>query len=679
MAAIGDLVATLRMNTKPFKAGAGRARKILGRLAGMMTALAPLTGAAAFAGIVRSGETFNQKMRQSLAIMGDVSDAMKGDMREAAFDVASATRFSAAAAAESYYFLASAGLDAAQSIAALPQVAAFAQAGNFDMATATDLATDSQSALGLTVKDSAANLVNMTRVTDVLTAANTMANASSLQFSEALTNKAGPALRSVNKDIEEGVAVLAALADQGIKGQEAGTGLAIVMRDLQTKAIKNKSAFAAQGVSVYDSSGKMNNMADIMGDLEKATGSMNDMQKKAALLAMGFSDKSMHSMMALMGTSEKIREYENQLRQAGGTTQEVADKQLTPLQKLWAKIGSASTQGGVMMVNAINSVINYVGSFSDSFATAGTAIASAWSETWTLIANTASAVFQYIGVSANGFEENIRGGLEAIAGFFDTLAFTVRNFGNIAKMAINNLVLSALEAFPQMENPITNVAEAFISTWAGVKAFFGSIVGNIIGGLKEIKNFGLAVGAAIQSLWESMSSGDFAGAASAAGDAFINTLAKQKDVIAPNAFAAFRDAAEEAGTKFRDNVKKSGGLGGALKKANTQILEDIANDETARTLLRKREQGGTPQAAFKAAGINGAGKSGAGKSGVIGEKDKLPKALMAGSKEAMNRIMRSGKTSKQEKDVQATAEHTKRTADATEEMVQNRAAEYSIP
>ena len=50
----------------------------------------------------------------------------------------------------------------------------------------------------------------MTKVSDVLVKANTLANASVLQFAESLTNKAAAALVNVNKSMEEGVAVLAA-------------------------------------------------------------------------------------------------------------------------------------------------------------------------------------------------------------------------------------------------------------------------------------------------------------------------------------------------------------------------------------------------------------------------------------------------------------------------------------
>jgi TP901 family phage tail tape measure protein len=290
-------------------------------------------GLAVFGGLaVKSFASFDDAMTQSTAIMGNLSDDMKTKMSDAAREMARTTTFSATEAAKSFYFLASAGLDAESSIMALPKVAKFAQAGMFDMALATDLLTDAQSALGLTIRnDAVANMNNMVRVSDVLVKANTLANASVEQFSTALTNKAGAAMKAVGMDIEEGVAVLAAFADQGIKSEEAGTQFGIVLRDLQTKALANTEQFAKYGVTVFDSTGELRNMADIIADVEGALDGQSDATKKQTLLAMGFSDKSVASMMALIGTSDSIREYEEQLRLASGTTEEIAAKQLTSL------------------------------------------------------------------------------------------------------------------------------------------------------------------------------------------------------------------------------------------------------------------------------------------------------------------------------------------------------------
>jgi TP901 family phage tail tape measure protein len=313
------------------KRGIKAAEQQLGGLAKAAGVALAVVGAAMVGIGVKSVQEFAKfdgALTKSKAIMGELSDTMQNEMSDAAREVAKVTVFSAEQAAESFFFLASAGLSAEASIAALPQVAQFAQAGMFDMARATDLLTDAQSALGLTVDDASENLKNMAQVSDVLVRANTLANASVEQFSTALTTKAGAALRSLGKDVEEGVAVLAAFADQGIKGELAGTQLAIVLRDLTTKAINNKDAFAEMGISVFDSNGEMKNLGDIVGNLEVALAGMSDETQKATLLQLGFSDKSLASLQALLGTSDAIKLYESELRSASGFTRDVAERQL---------------------------------------------------------------------------------------------------------------------------------------------------------------------------------------------------------------------------------------------------------------------------------------------------------------------------------------------------------------
>jgi TP901 family phage tail tape measure protein len=280
---------------------------------------------------VKAFADFDAEMTKSLAIMGNVSDALQDDMSDAAREVAKTTTFSAKEAAESYFFLASAGLDAAQSIAALPKVAAFAQAGMFDMATATDLLTDAQSALGLTSDDAADNLENMARLSDVLIKANTLANASVQQFSEALTNKAAASMRSLNIETEEGVAVLAVFADQGIKGSQAGTTFNATIRGLTNGVQRNAAEFARLNVEVFNAEGEMNNMADIVGQLETALGGLSVEQQRAELTALGFTEETLAGTLALIGNSEAIRTYQEDLQNAAGTTEDVANNQLQTL------------------------------------------------------------------------------------------------------------------------------------------------------------------------------------------------------------------------------------------------------------------------------------------------------------------------------------------------------------
>ena len=346
----------------------------LGLAAGGAAAGVALIGAGIKAS-VGAFASFDDKLNQSLAIMGDVTNAMRSDMSNAARELAKVTRFSADEAAESYFFLASAGLDAEQAIAALPGVASFAQAGMFDMALATDLLTDAQSSLGLTVDDAAQNMLNMTRVSDVFVKANTLANTSVQQVSEAITNKLGASLRAYNIDLEEGVAVLAVYADQGLKGAAAGESFNIVLRDLKKAASENSAAFAEAGVAVFDSNGNFRNMADIVGDLTGAFGGLSVEQQTHLANQLGFQDRSFKNIQLLLGQSDAIREYEKGLLSAGAITKEVADKQMESFAAQMDVIKSRLTDVGIGLGEKLApSVLDAAKAFADFVESVGPSI-----------------------------------------------------------------------------------------------------------------------------------------------------------------------------------------------------------------------------------------------------------------------------------------------------------------
>lgn len=354
MPVIGNLIVNYIASTLGFERGTRKVQAGLSavQLSALRTgaSLAAMAGGALFLKLVRDGEMFSRKMRNSLAIMEKQSVETQQRMSAAAFKVAADTKASASEAAEAYFFLASAGLKAEEAIAALPVVGAFAQAGMFDLSLATDLLTDAQSALGLTIKgDALKNMENMIFVGDNLVKANTQANASVQQFSESLTTKAAPAMRILNIELEEGLAVLAVFADQGVKGAEAGTAFQIVLRELTLKAILNKKAFKEAGIEVFDATGKFNNLADIVEQLEKRMEGASDETQKMRLSMLGFTNKSIAFVQSLIGMSDKIRTFEEGQRSAGGTMQDVADNQLTAMQKGMEELGAESTKLGNLL------------------------------------------------------------------------------------------------------------------------------------------------------------------------------------------------------------------------------------------------------------------------------------------------------------------------------------------
>lgn len=335
---IGDLFVRLGVDLTALHTNLDSAEKRVERfgtqlffLGSRITAGVSLPMTAALGVVGKFGMDFDKAMTESLAIMDSVGPKVRSEMEGVAKSLVDITKFSATEGAEGFYHLASAGLDAATQMGALPVVARFAQAGVMDLAKATEFLAGAQAAMSDGTESAAVKVAQMARVADVLTLANNRALGTIQDFAEALTNKAGAALRQTHKDIEEGVAVLAAYASQNIKGKNAGQQLWMVIRDLGTYALKNADAFRKHQIAVFDATGAMRNMADIIGDIEKATVKMSDAQRAAMFIELGLPLRSVAATKALLGYSEAIREHEKALRNAAGTTQQVADNQMQAL------------------------------------------------------------------------------------------------------------------------------------------------------------------------------------------------------------------------------------------------------------------------------------------------------------------------------------------------------------
>lgn len=277
---------------------------------------------------------FDRALQSSLAVLEKVDANMRKQLGDTALQVSRELNMSAEDLAKAYYFLASAGYNAEQSIKALPAVALFAKAGMMDLQKATEILTQAQAALGLRLEDPVENLGQMVRLMDAISAGANESQATIEEFTDALTNKSGASLRLFNKDAEEGLAILAVFADQGIKGRIAGERLDIFIRQVTQAAIKHKEVFKQYGIEVFDATtGRMKNFADIAEDLTNALGGLSDEQQVVALQQLGFQVRTVAVVKSVIGMQDEIRKYEKLMREANGTTRTMADE----IMKSWAE------------------------------------------------------------------------------------------------------------------------------------------------------------------------------------------------------------------------------------------------------------------------------------------------------------------------------------------------------
>jgi len=145
MTTVKSLLVKFGTNTAALEAGFKKADKFVDKhsakfkKAGRAMTIAGGAIIGVMGGVVKAYASFDHKLNESLAIMGDVSDDMRKRMGDAAKEMSEKSTYAAKDLAQAYFYLASAGMDAEQSISALPAVTKFAQAGAFNLADATDL------------------------------------------------------------------------------------------------------------------------------------------------------------------------------------------------------------------------------------------------------------------------------------------------------------------------------------------------------------------------------------------------------------------------------------------------------------------------------------------------------------------------------------------------------------
>ena len=264
---------------------------------------------------IEVGQTFEKSMSNVQAISGATADEMQL-LNDTAKEFGSSTQFSASEAADALGYMALAGWDAKTSASALGGVLDLAAASGMELASASDMVTDYMSAFNITADKSA-------YFADVLAYAQGNANTTAAGLGEAFKNCAAN-LNAAGQDFETTTALLSMMANQGLKGSEAGTALTAVMRDMTAKMKDGKIAIGDTSVEVMDANGNYRDMTDILADVEKAVGGMGDAERATALQSTFTSDSIKGLNLILNAGVGEAAKFEDELRKSGGTAQKMA-------------------------------------------------------------------------------------------------------------------------------------------------------------------------------------------------------------------------------------------------------------------------------------------------------------------------------------------------------------------
>ena len=319
---------------------------------------------------IKVGSDFESAMSNVAAISGATGDDLQM-LKDTAKEMGATTQFSATEAANALSYMALAGWDANQSAAALPGVLNLAAASGMELASASDMVTDYMSAFGMSCEQSG-------YFADMLAYAQSNANTTAELLGESYKNCAAN-MAAAGQDVETTTSLLAMMANQGLKGSEAGTALAAVMRDLTAKMSDGAIKIGDTSVAVQDANGNYRDLTDILQDVESATNGMGDAEKAAALSSTFTADSIKGLNLILNAGVSNAADFENQLRNSGGTAENMANVMNDNLAGAMKSLQSRAEAFGiavyesfsVQLKDAVNAAADALGSLTDAFETGG--------------------------------------------------------------------------------------------------------------------------------------------------------------------------------------------------------------------------------------------------------------------------------------------------------------------
>lgn len=296
--------------------------------------------------VIELGQNFTSTMSEVSAISGATGEDFE-KLEACAREYGATTVFSASNAAEALKYMSLAGWDADQSTSALGGVLNLAAASGMELGAASDMVTDYLSAFAMEAGDAA-------YFADLLSYAQSHSNTTAEALGEAYKNCAAN-LNAARQDVETVTSLLEGMANQGYKGSEAGTAMAAIMRDITNGMKDGAIKIGETSVAVMDAQGNFRDLTDILTEVEAATNGMGDAERAVALSSTFTADSTKGLNLILNEGMGNIAGYEEELRGASGSAEEMANIMNDNLSGDVAAMNSAFEELGLKIYDALES------------------------------------------------------------------------------------------------------------------------------------------------------------------------------------------------------------------------------------------------------------------------------------------------------------------------------------
>jgi TP901 family phage tail tape measure protein len=283
---IGELYGELNLDRAPFTKGLaeggrqfeGFGKDLLGKAAGLAAGLGLTMGAVDIVKKIGEIGISFQDMGNTFQAVSGATSAQMAEMGKRAIDLGndlSLPTTSATDAEAAMVELAKGGLSVADSMAAAKGVLELSTAAQVDTATAATYAADALNTFHLRGSDAV-------MVADLLAGA---ANASSGGISDMALSlqQAGSVFAAAHVPIADVVTLISEMAQNGIRGSDAGTSLKTMMLALQTPSKQQAVLMKELNIQLYDNHGAMRNFRDIIADTQGPLSKLTQAQRDHAL------------------------------------------------------------------------------------------------------------------------------------------------------------------------------------------------------------------------------------------------------------------------------------------------------------------------------------------------------------------------------------------------------------
>ena len=368
---LGTATGRIVIDASGVQKGIGKATQGLGLFTKSALGLTgALVGGAGIAAAIKSVVQPAMQFDAQLSILGAKADATRGQMaalRQQALDLGGSTKYSAQEAAVAQTELATAGLTVREILGGgLQSALALAAAGNIDLAEAAAIAANSQKQFKLDARQ-------LPGIADALAVAANKTTAEVSDFGMALS-QTGSVAKSSGLGFRETMVYLEALADNAVKGSDAGTSLKSALIALLSPTDKAADAMKQHGLSVLDANGEMVDAATLSGRLQKATEGMTLAQRTAFFNTLVGRD-GIRALNAVMDQGPaKLKAYEQGLQKHGAAA-EVAARQQDNLagdvEKLGGSLDTLRIKAGSALTDVLRGATQGLTSLVDSVSDSG--------------------------------------------------------------------------------------------------------------------------------------------------------------------------------------------------------------------------------------------------------------------------------------------------------------------